>query len=56
MDGGRSKFPSALNPDVLAEQKQNQRLRAAVATHGSSWKDIQTTHFPTRSANNVKNQ
>lgn len=29
---------------------------AAVKTHESAWKDIQRLHFPSRSANNVKNQ
>lgn len=28
----------------------------AVRTHESAWKDIQMLHFPSRSANNVKNQ
>ncbi|KAI5781516.1 Homeodomain-like protein [Geopyxis carbonaria] len=35
---------------------ENQTLLVAVATHGNSWKDIRTVHFPTKSANNVKNQ
>ena len=35
---------------------QNDLLLRVVATHGSRWKEIQETHFPTRSANNLKNQ
>ena len=35
---------------------QNFALLNAVRTHKSAWKDIQTLHFPRRSANNVKNQ
>ncbi|KAL9038201.1 MAG: hypothetical protein Q9180_003275 [Flavoplaca navasiana] len=36
--------------------QQNMQLLIAVRTHGTAWKDIQTLHLPSRSANNVKNQ
>ncbi|KKK18303.1 hypothetical protein P175DRAFT_0461054 [Aspergillus ochraceoroseus IBT 24754] len=48
-----------LNPELERSpwtDHENQLLLAAVKTHGSSWKDIQKYHFPTRSANNIKNQ
>ncbi|EAQ83727.1 hypothetical protein CHGG_10131 [Chaetomium globosum CBS 148.51] len=38
------------------QDHENGKLLRALATHGSSWKEIQEKHFPTRSANNVKNQ
>ena len=37
-------------------EQQNIALMNAVRTHESAWKDIQMLHFPSRSANNVKNQ
>ncbi|KAL3469312.1 Homeodomain-like protein [Aspergillus californicus] len=48
-----------LNPELERSpwtDKENALLLSAVATHGSSWKNIQSCHFPTRSANNIKNQ
>ncbi|KAL4912757.1 Homeodomain-like protein [Aspergillus aurantiobrunneus] len=49
-----------LNPELERSpwtDEENTLLLSAVNTHGSgSWKDIQTSHFPTRSANNIKNQ
>ncbi|KAL4932427.1 uncharacterized protein BDV17DRAFT_196177 [Aspergillus undulatus] len=48
-----------LNPELERSpwsDKENALLLSAVETHGSSWKDIQRCHFPTRSANNIKNQ
>ncbi|KAL4877729.1 hypothetical protein BJY04DRAFT_230331 [Aspergillus karnatakaensis] len=48
-----------LNPELERSpwtDKENELLLSAVGTHGSSWKDIQRCHFPTRSANNIKNQ
>lgn len=36
--------------------EENLALMTAVKTHESAWKDIQRLHFPSRSANNVKNQ
>ncbi|KAL4940160.1 Homeodomain-like protein [Aspergillus oleicola] len=48
-----------LNPDLERSpwtDGENNLLLSAVETHGSSWKDIQKCHFPTRSANNIKNQ
>ncbi|KAL4804058.1 Homeodomain-like protein [Aspergillus unguis] len=48
-----------LNPELERSpwtDEENALLLAAVNTHGSSWKDIQRCHFPTRSANNIKNQ
>ncbi|KAL5361515.1 hypothetical protein BJX96DRAFT_176302 [Aspergillus floccosus] len=35
---------------------KNQMLLSAVKVHGTTWKDIQRHYFPTRSANNIKNQ
>ncbi|GAB1316610.1 hypothetical protein MFIFM68171_06820 [Madurella fahalii] len=49
----------SLNPELDRQpwqDQENQRLLRALATHGTSWKDIQEKHFPARSANNVKNQ
>ncbi|KAL8784760.1 MAG: hypothetical protein Q9213_003791 [Squamulea squamosa] len=40
----------------IDHEQQNMQLLVAVRTHGTSWKDIQTLHLPSRSANNVKNQ
>ncbi|KAI9375539.1 hypothetical protein BJX61DRAFT_539691 [Aspergillus egyptiacus] len=48
-----------LNPELERSpwtDEENYLLLSAVRTHGSSWKDIQRCHFPTRSANNIKNQ
>ncbi|KAL4767981.1 Homeodomain-like protein [Aspergillus nidulans var. acristatus] len=48
-----------LNPELERSPwtvDENMLLLSAVNTHGSSWKDIQKCHFPTRSANNIKNQ
>ncbi|KAL2832540.1 Homeodomain-like protein [Aspergillus cavernicola] len=48
-----------LNPELERSpwtDDENTLLLSAVGTHGSSWKDIQRCHFPTRSANNIKNQ
>ncbi|OJJ06711.1 hypothetical protein ASPVEDRAFT_56272 [Aspergillus versicolor CBS 583.65] len=48
-----------LNPELERSpwtHDENALLLSAVETHGSSWKDIQRSHFPTRSANNIKNQ
>ncbi|KAL4949317.1 Homeodomain-like protein [Aspergillus filifer] len=48
-----------LNPDLERSpwtDAENNLLLSAIETHGSSWKDIQQCHFPTRSANNIKNQ
>ncbi|KAL2868931.1 Homeodomain-like protein [Aspergillus lucknowensis] len=48
-----------LNPELERSPWTNEDstlLLSAVAIHGSSWKDIQRCHFPTRSANNIKNQ
>ncbi|KAL4863852.1 hypothetical protein BDV12DRAFT_177006 [Aspergillus spectabilis] len=48
-----------LNPELERSpwtDEENELLLSAVGTHGSSWKDIQRCHFPTRSANNIKNQ
>ncbi|KAL4787111.1 Homeodomain-like protein [Aspergillus varians] len=48
-----------LNPELERSpwtDEENTLLLSAVETHGSSWKDIQRSHFPTRSANNIKNQ
>ena len=59
VDGGRGELIQSLDSLSLkhfTERDQNHRLMAAVATHGTSWKDIQLIHFSMRSANNVKNQ
>ncbi|RDW67292.1 SANT/Myb-like DNA-binding domain-containing protein [Aspergillus mulundensis] len=48
-----------LNPELERSpwtDEENMLLLAAVNSHGSSWKEIQRCHFPTRSANNIKNQ
>jgi hypothetical protein len=42
--------------DPFSHLCQNRTLLKAVATHGTSWKEIQECHFPGRAANNVKNQ
>ncbi|KAL8886466.1 MAG: hypothetical protein Q9215_005840 [Flavoplaca cf. flavocitrina] len=36
--------------------RKSMQLLIALRTHGTAWKDIQTLHLPSRSANNVKNQ
>ncbi|KAL3493365.1 hypothetical protein BJX62DRAFT_84842 [Aspergillus germanicus] len=48
-----------LNPELERSpwtDEENTLLLSAVGVHGSSWKEIQRSHFPTRSANNIKNQ
>ncbi|KAL3457088.1 hypothetical protein BJX64DRAFT_25773 [Aspergillus heterothallicus] len=48
-----------LNPELERSpwsDEENTLLLSAVGVHGSSWKEIQRFHFPTRSANNIKNQ
>ncbi|KAJ0422690.1 hypothetical protein BJY00DRAFT_72578 [Aspergillus carlsbadensis] len=48
-----------LNPELERSpwtDEENALLLSAVGVHGSSWKEIQRSHFPTRSANNIKNQ
>ncbi|CEL02269.1 hypothetical protein ASPCAL03440 [Aspergillus calidoustus] len=48
-----------LNPELERSpwtDGENTLLLSAVGVHGSSWKEIQRSHFPTRSANNIKNQ
>ncbi|KAL2850658.1 hypothetical protein BJY01DRAFT_127714 [Aspergillus pseudoustus] len=48
-----------LNPELERSpwsDEENTLLLSAVGIHGSSWKEIQRSHFPTRSANNIKNQ
>ncbi|KAI0012725.1 hypothetical protein F4779DRAFT_566626 [Xylariaceae sp. FL0662B] len=53
------RWHNSLNPELHREPWQeieNQTLLRALATHGSSWTDIQRKHFPTRSANSIKNQ
>ncbi|KAJ5604428.1 hypothetical protein N7510_009582 [Penicillium lagena] len=49
----------SLNPELERRpwaDAENQLLLSAVNVHGTSWKDIQRGYFPTRSANNIKNQ
>ncbi|KAI4219910.1 MAG: hypothetical protein L6R36_007995 [Xanthoria steineri] len=53
------RWQHCLNPELNRSPwtaQENMQLLIAVRTHGSSWKDIQTLHLPSRSANNVKNQ
>ncbi|KAI1075862.1 hypothetical protein F5B20DRAFT_558210 [Whalleya microplaca] len=53
------RWHNSLNPELHREPWQeieNQTLLRALATHGSSWTDIQRNHFPARSANSIKNQ
>ncbi|KAL8861122.1 MAG: hypothetical protein Q9178_002336 [Gyalolechia marmorata] len=50
----RKRFYNGING--MTDLKKNMQLLVAVRTHGTAWKDIQTLHLPSRSANNVKNQ
>ncbi|RYO89434.1 hypothetical protein DL762_003230 [Monosporascus cannonballus] len=53
------RWQHSLNPELDRhpwQESENQLLLRALATHGTSWKDIQKRHFPARSTNNIKNQ